>query len=70
KPQDLNSFLLPGLYHIAALQNEGLKVWDAAQKRLRVMRPIIVFATADSVAMATISGMVGHSGAHGCRRFC
>ncbi|KAI0682946.1 hypothetical protein C8T65DRAFT_518687, partial [Cerioporus squamosus] len=70
KPQDLNSFLLPGLYHIAALQNEGLKIWDAAQKRLRVMRPIIVFATADSVAMAIIDGMVGHSGAHGCRRFC
>ncbi len=70
KLQDLNSFLLPGLYHIAALQNEGLKIWDASWQHTFVTHPIIVFATADTVAMAVINSMVGHSGVHRCQWFC
>ncbi|OSD03934.1 hypothetical protein PYCCODRAFT_1444119 [Trametes coccinea BRFM310] len=29
KPKNIESFIFPGLYHIAALQREGLKIWDA-----------------------------------------
>ncbi|KAI0704477.1 hypothetical protein C8T65DRAFT_552567, partial [Cerioporus squamosus] len=70
KPKDLDSFLFPGLYHVAALQNEGLKIWDAYLKKLVVIRPIVVFAAADTIAMAYINGLVGHTGARGCRLFC
>ena len=31
KPKNLDSFLFPGLYHIAALQKEGLSIFDASQ---------------------------------------
>ena len=32
KPKITKSFLFLALYHIAALQNEGLKIWDASTK--------------------------------------
>lgn len=70
KPQDLESFLLPGLMHISALQKQGLKIWDAADNRMYISCPIVIFVTADCVAMAYINGLVGHSGAQGCRFWC
>ncbi|KAI0736012.1 hypothetical protein C8Q76DRAFT_577487, partial [Earliella scabrosa] len=70
KPKDLDSFLFPGLHHVAALQKEGLRVWDASRDIIFVAKPIIIFATADTVAIPYINGLVGHSGAHGCRLFC
>ena len=30
KPKNLDSVLFPGLYHLAALQKEGLIIWNAA----------------------------------------
>lgn len=70
KPRNLESFLFPGLYHIAALQREGLKIWDSLEQREFVTRPVIIFATADSPAMAYLNGLVGHHGAQGCRLYC
>ncbi|CDO70170.1 hypothetical protein BN946_scf185009.g21 [Trametes cinnabarina] len=70
KPRNLESFLFPGLAHISALQKEGLKIWDAANKRLFTSFPVIIFATADSPAMAYLNGLVGHHGAQGCRLYC
>ncbi|RDX40842.1 hypothetical protein OH76DRAFT_1459357 [Lentinus brumalis] len=70
KPQDLESFLLPGLMHISALQKTGLRIWDAADERMYITHPIIIFATADCVGMPYINGLVGHSGAQGCRFWC
>ncbi|KIK26896.1 hypothetical protein PISMIDRAFT_94090, partial [Pisolithus microcarpus 441] len=29
KPKNVDSFLFPGLHHLAALQNEGLSIWNA-----------------------------------------
>ena len=29
KPKNVDSFLFPGIHHLAALQNEGLSIWDA-----------------------------------------
>jgi hypothetical protein len=71
KPGDLDSFLFPSLYHVAALQREGLWVYDA---HLDVVvpraTPIILFGMADSLGSAAMSGMVGHSGRYGCRLYC
>ncbi|TFY76397.1 hypothetical protein EWM64_g7614 [Hericium alpestre] len=54
KPKNLDSFLFPGFYHLAALQNDGLKVWDAAKKKICVDHPFLAFATADTPAMAML----------------
>ncbi|CDO78075.1 hypothetical protein BN946_scf185020.g1 [Trametes cinnabarina] len=70
KPKNIESFIFPGLYHIAALQREGLMVWDASKQCLFKTRPIIIFATADGPGMAGINSLVGHSGAQGCRIYC
>jgi Transposase family tnp2 len=34
KPKNLDSFLFPGLHHLAALQREGLQIWDAEEDRM------------------------------------
>ncbi|RDX42284.1 hypothetical protein OH76DRAFT_1458839 [Lentinus brumalis] len=70
KPKDIDSFLLPGLMHISVLQKKGLKIWDAADNRTFISRPIVLCACADCIAMAYINGLVGHTGAHGCRLWC
>ena len=70
KMKDGDSFLYPVLYHISALQTEGLQIWDASmESHISQSRPF-VFMTADSPAMAMVSGMVGHSGKYGCRLYC
>ena len=70
KMKDGDSFLYPVLYHISALQTEGLQIWDASmESHISQLRPF-VFMTADSPAMAMVSGMVGHSGKYGCRLYC
>ncbi|CDO74927.1 hypothetical protein BN946_scf184706.g6 [Trametes cinnabarina] len=70
KPKNIESFIFPGLYHIAALQHEGLTIWDAFAQRLFTSKPIIILATADGPGMSGINGLVGHSGAQGCRLYC
>ncbi|KZT32395.1 hypothetical protein SISSUDRAFT_994105, partial [Sistotremastrum suecicum HHB10207 ss-3] len=34
KPKNIDSFLFPSLHHLAALQKEGLKVWNALDGRV------------------------------------
>ncbi|OBZ70829.1 hypothetical protein A0H81_09275 [Grifola frondosa] len=70
KPKNLDSFLFPGLYHLAALQRQGLRIWDAIDKATFISHPFLALATADGPAMAMLSGLVGHFGASGCRLFC
>ncbi len=71
KPADMDSFLFPSFYHIAALQREGLRIYDASLDRLTTCsRPLILFGTADSPGSTSMSGMVGHSGRYGCRLYC
>src|SRR6201996_7798528 len=71
KPGDLDSFLFPSLYHVVALQREGLRIYDA-YLNVVVPRaiPVILFGTADSLGSAAMLGMVGHSGRYGCRLYC
>lgn len=67
KPKLTESFLFPALYHISALQKEGLKIWDAStQAFIEKSIPHLGLGTADGPAMANMTGMVGHSGKYGC----
>ncbi len=70
KPKSVDSFLFPGLYHLAALQREGLAIWDADEERLFRSYLYLFLVTADSPAMAYLNGLVGHTGAHCCRLYC
>ena len=71
KPSNINSFLFPGLYHIAALQNEGFSYYNAHLKCvIKDAALYLLLATADSAAMADIAGTVGHTGKYGCQRQC
>jgi hypothetical protein len=71
KPGDIDSFLFPLLCHVAALQREGLCIYDASMNTFVAdSRPLIIFATADSLGRAAMSGMVGHSGKFGCCLYC
>jgi hypothetical protein len=70
KPKILDSYSFPGLHHVAALQKEGLRIWDAQSGETFISRPFLALESADSPAMATLSGCVGHSGKYGCRLYC
>ena len=86
KPKNIDSFLFPGLYficgvktsvlcliglyHLCALQKEGLSVWNPILKELFKDHPFLALVTADGPAMAYLNGLVGHNGAFGCRLYC
>ncbi|KIK21188.1 hypothetical protein PISMIDRAFT_104414 [Pisolithus microcarpus 441] len=70
KPKNVDSFLFPGLHHLAALQNEGLVIWDACLDTNFVSYLYLIFATADGPGLVYFDGMVGHSGCNGCRLYC
>ncbi|KAJ7458068.1 hypothetical protein FB451DRAFT_1341823 [Mycena latifolia] len=70
KPVQLDSFLFPGLHHVATLMHDGLPIWDAVDKQLHRSNPFSFLETADGPVMADIDGMTGHMGAYGCRQFC
>lgn len=70
KPKNIDSFLFPGLFHLAALQREGLRIWDAFADRLFLSHPFLALNTADGPAMAYLNGLVGHHGKYGCRLYC
>jgi hypothetical protein len=69
-PEHLDSFLFPGLAHVSALQKEGLRLWDSYNRRLVVSFILLFLVLADAVAMAKLSGSVGHHGRKGCRLLC
>jgi hypothetical protein len=70
KPKDVDSFLLPGLYHLSALQKEGLTIWDVGKDQLFQSYPFMALGTADGPGMTYLNGLVGHVGARGCRLYC
>ena len=70
KPNNMESFLLPGFRHVSALQKDGLKVWDGRRKEIIESHPFFAFGTADTVALPVLSGLVGHNGKNGCRVYC
>ena len=70
KPKNLDSFIFPGMYHLSALQREGMCHWDAIEDAIVDLAPFLVLVTANSPAMAMIFGSIGHHGAYGCHLYC
>ena len=70
KPKHPDLFMFPALHHLAALQKEGLMIWDAAEDRIFKSYPYLLLATADGPGMTYLNGLVGHTGAYGCRLYC
>jgi hypothetical protein len=69
-PKNLDSFLLPGLQHLVALQKEGLRIWDAALQRDIHSKIFLMLLTADGPGMMHVTGFVGYHGKHGCHLYC
>ena len=69
-PRNLDSFLFPGLAHVSAIQREGLRVYDAYRREVYTTLIFLLLALADAIAMADVSGSVGHHGRIGCRLLC
>ena len=76
-PQNEDSFLFPGLHHLAVLQKEGLRIWSPLQgvfnnqdaSGIFTSHPFLALCTADGPAMASLSGFVGHKGKLHCRLY-
>ena len=69
-PKYLDSFLFPGLAHVSALQKEGLRIYDGHRREVFTSLLFLLLALADAIAMAELSGSVGHHGRRGCRLLC
>ena len=69
-PKILDSFLFPGLAHVSAIQKEGLHIWDGYNRMAVVSFLFLLLALADAIAMAKLSGSVGHHGRKGCQLLC
>ena len=70
KPKNVDSFLFPGIHHLAALQAEGLPIWNAQTDSQYISDLYLIFTTADGPGLVYWNGMVGHSGKNGCRMYC
>lgn len=70
KPKNVDSFLFPGMHHLAAIQREGLAVWDPLSDSHCMAHVYLLFTTADGPGLVYWDGMVGHSGKNGCRLYC
>jgi len=69
-PKHLDSFLFPGLAHLSAIQKEGMPIWNGYERTAALCFIILLLILADAVAMAELSGSVGHHGKKGCRILC
>ena len=70
KPKNIDSFLFPGMHHLAAIQHEGLSMWDPLSDSRYSSYVYLLFTTADGPGLVYWDGMVGHSGKNGCRLYC
>lgn len=64
KPQNLDSFLFLGFHHLAAIQKEGLKIWDAPRNINYLLFPFLALGTNDGPEFAYLNGFVGKRAAH------
>jgi hypothetical protein len=69
-PQNLDSFLFPGLAHLSPIQKEGLHLWDSVLQREIQSKVFLALFTADGPGMMHITGLVGYHGKHSCRLYC
>ncbi|KAJ8699158.1 hypothetical protein PTI98_002308 [Pleurotus ostreatus] len=57
KPQNLDSFLFPTFYHVAALQLEGLQIWDADLNATFISNLFLLFGIANGPGLALHNGL-------------
>ena len=69
-PKNIDSFIFSSLNHVAALQKEGLQVWDGSLEETILVTLFLLLITADTVGIKEFTGFVGHQGANSCRGFC
>ena len=69
-PKNLDSFLLSGLQHLAALQKEGLRVWDAVLQCQIHSKVFLTLLMADGPSIMHITKFVGYHGKHSCCLYC
>jgi len=69
-PKNSDSYLFPGFHHLAAIQKEGLNVWDGKDSREFISRPFLHLGGADGPGSVHFTGLVGHHGAFPCRLYC
>jgi hypothetical protein len=65
KSKNLDSYICVGLSHLATIQKEGLKIWDASQREIFVCRPFLATVGANAVGLAPIARTIGHNGKSG-----
>jgi hypothetical protein len=74
KPVHMYSFMFVTLQNITAIMHmnngPGMPIWSAAEQRLYLAKLFMVCNLADAPGMATVNGLVRHTGARGCRLFC
>ena len=70
KPKNADSYLYVSIHHLAAIQKDGLKVWNGLTNRLVISHPYLVFAMADGPGMTYLNGLNGHQGYYGCWLYC
>ena len=70
KPKNIDSFLFPGMHHLAAIQCEGLSMWDPLSDSRYASYVYLLFTTAGGPGLVYWDGMVGHSGKNGCHLYC
>lgn len=70
KPKYIQSFLYPGFHHLAAIQREGLSIWDAWRDVVFISHPFLFLALVDGPGLICMSSLVGHTGKNGCRMYC
>ncbi|KAH9915364.1 uncharacterized protein B0H18DRAFT_1124953 [Fomitopsis serialis] len=55
KPQNIDSFVFPGIRHVAALMRKGLRLWDAERAAQFLSDLFLLFAMADIPGMAYLN---------------
>src|ERR1700722_1568794 len=70
KPGNVDSFLFPGLYHVAALQIEGLRIWNSFKNQIVTSSLYFLLGTADGPGMTYLNGLVGYKSAFRCQFYC
>lgn len=59
KPENVDSYLFPGIRHVSALQKQGLSVWNAHHNTVHTLYPFLAFATADTPGAVYLNGLAG-----------
>ena len=70
KPKNVDSFLFPGMHHLAMIQCKGLSMWDPFSDSRYSSYVYLLFTTANGPGLVYWDRMVGHSSKNGCHLYC